>query len=60
MKKLTGKGNLIKRVEKLRKLGAKANKQIDQKLIARANSEDNEDEESETPTLNIEKEAGNL
>lgn len=33
MKKLTGKGNLIRRVEKLKKLGAKASKQIDQKLV---------------------------
>lgn len=57
MKKLTGKGNLIKRVEKLRKLGAKANKQIDQKLIARANSEENDDDEDEMPTLNIGREA---
>jgi DNA recombination protein RmuC len=34
MKKLTGKGNLIRRVEKLKKLGAKASKQIDQQLIS--------------------------
>ncbi|MBW2960599.1 DNA recombination protein RmuC [Mesonia aestuariivivens] len=33
MKKLTGKGNLVKRVEKLKELGAKASKQIDAKLI---------------------------
>ena len=33
MKKLTGKGNLVKRVEKLKQLGAKASKQIDPKLI---------------------------
>lgn len=44
MKKLTGKGNLIKRVERLKKLGAKASKQIDGKLLARAN-----DDEEETP-----------
>lgn len=36
MKKLTGKGNLIRRVEILKKLGAKASKQIDQKLVKRA------------------------
>jgi len=40
MKKLTGKGNLIRRVEKLKKLGAKANKQIDQKLITRTEEDD--------------------
>ena len=38
MKKLTGKGNLVTRVEKLRKLGAKASKQLDQKLLTRASS----------------------
>lgn len=42
MKKLTGKGNLIRRVEKLKKLGAKASKQLDQKLISKA--ETNEEE----------------
>lgn len=40
MKKLTGQGNLISRVEKLKKLGAKANKHIDQKLIKRAEDTD--------------------
>ena len=40
MKKLTGKGNLITRVEKLKKLGAKANKHIDEKLLKRAEEED--------------------
>lgn len=45
MKKLTGKGNLINKVEKLKKLGAKANKQLDSKLISRAESNyENEDE----------------
>ncbi|MGY5848420.1 DNA recombination protein RmuC [Salegentibacter sp. HM20] len=39
MKKLTGKGNLIGKVEKLKKLGAKASKQIDQKLLNNANGE---------------------
>lgn len=43
MKKLTGKGNLINRVERLKKLGAKASKQVDQKLILRAR--ENEEEE---------------
>lgn len=33
LKKLTGKGNLVDRVEKLRKLGAKANKKIPQNLM---------------------------
>ncbi|MCT8339907.1 DNA recombination protein RmuC [Flavobacteriaceae bacterium TK19130] len=36
MKKLTGRGNLIRRVEKLKKLGAKASKTIDNKLLKRA------------------------
>ena len=36
MKKLTGRGNLIKRVEMLKKLGAKASKAIDSKLLNRA------------------------
>ncbi|HLU51030.1 MAG TPA: DNA recombination protein RmuC [Flavobacteriaceae bacterium] len=36
MKKLTGKGNLITRVEKLKKLGVKANKQLNEKLLDRA------------------------
>lgn len=53
MKKLTGKGNLIRRVEKLKKLGAKASKQIDQKLLNRAEVEDEEEEESENETLNL-------
>jgi len=46
MKKLTGKGNLIKRVERLKKLGAKASKQMDSKLLARANEDDDEMAES--------------
>ncbi|PZD77885.1 DNA recombination protein RmuC [Mesonia sp. K7] len=40
MKKLTGKGNLIRRVEKLKKLGAKASKQINTNLLARAQDEE--------------------
>ena len=51
MKKLTGKGNLIRRVEKLRKLGAKASKQIDLKLVNRATEE--EDEQTEETGLNL-------
>lgn len=56
MKKLTGKGNLIRRVEKLKKLGAKASKQMDQKLLNRADIDDDDDENetSDTPTLNLE------
>ena len=38
MKKLTGQGNLINRVEHLKKLGAKANKHIDQNLLKRADN----------------------
>ena len=41
MKKLQGKGNLITRVEKLKKLGAKASKQLDQKLLSATDSNDN-------------------
>lgn len=37
MAKLTGRGNLITRVEKLRSLGAKATKQLDSNLVKRAN-----------------------
>lgn len=39
MKKLTGKGNLLRRVEKLKKLGAKASKQLDQKLLSKSDTE---------------------
>lgn len=42
MKKLTGRGNLVKRVENLRKLGVKANKELNQQLLNRA-EEDEED-----------------
>lgn len=44
MKKLTGQGNLINRVENLKKLGAKSNKNIDDKLLKRALNNDGEDE----------------
>lgn len=40
MKKLTGKGNLLRRVEKLKKLGAKASKQLDQKLLSTAETDE--------------------
>jgi DNA recombination protein RmuC len=40
MKKLTGRGNLIGKVEKLKKLGIKQSKNIDQKLIERAQEEE--------------------
>lgn len=46
MKKLTGKGNLINRVEKLKILGAKASKQLDQKMISRAEIETGEENRS--------------
>ena len=40
MKKLSeGKGNLVKRVENIKKLGAKADKQLDQRLLDRSISE---------------------
>lgn len=47
MKKLTGKGNLITRVERLKKLGAKASKQINQKLVLRAQGGDEEESEND-------------
>lgn len=40
MTKLTGKGNLLTKVEKLKKLGAKASKQIEDKWIQQVDSED--------------------
>ena len=46
MKKLTGKGNLLRRVEKLKKLGAKASKQIDPKMLS--SIEEEEIEENKT------------
>ena len=36
MKKLTGKGNLIRKVERIKELGAKANKNINKNLLDRA------------------------
>lgn len=44
MKKLTGRGNLITRVERLKKLGAKASKSIDEKLIKRSQEKENSQE----------------
>ncbi len=38
--KLEGKGNLVRRVEKLRKLGAITSKSIDQKLLKKVDNED--------------------
>ena len=49
MKKLTGKGNLLRRVEKLKKLGAKASKQIDPKMLS---AMDEEEEVEENKSLN--------
>lgn len=46
MKKLTGKGNLINRVEKLKILGAKASKQLDPKMVSRAELEPREEKKS--------------
>src|SRR5690606_5994394 len=40
MTKLTGRGNLITRVEKLKILGAKASKQQNEKLLNRANNDE--------------------
>ncbi|WP_053971801.1 DNA recombination protein RmuC [Mangrovimonas sp. ST2L15] len=40
MKKLTGRGNLIRRVEKLKKLGAKASKNLNENLLKRAEEDD--------------------
>jgi DNA recombination protein RmuC len=40
MVKLTGKGNLITRVEKLKKLGSKASKQLNEKLLLKAKEDD--------------------
>jgi DNA recombination protein RmuC len=49
MKKLTGKRNLLRRVEKLKKLGAKASKQIDPKMLSAI---DEEEEIEENKSLN--------
>ena len=51
MKKLTGKGNLIRRVENLRKMGATATKQLDPKLLSRAHTGENTEESNEAEEL---------
>ncbi len=45
--KLEGKGNLVRRVEKLRKLGAIASKKIDTNLLKKSENSENENSESE-------------
>jgi DNA recombination protein RmuC len=40
MKKLTGKGNLVKKVESLKKLGIKQKKHLNEKLVQRADDDD--------------------
>ncbi|MGB5941479.1 MAG: DNA recombination protein RmuC [Leeuwenhoekiella sp.] len=40
LKKLTGRGNLINRVDKLKKLGAKTNKQIDPKMLNQSDEDE--------------------
>ncbi len=52
MKKLTGKGNLLRKVERLKVLGAKASKQLDSKLIAKSNEDFEESLEVNNNTLN--------
>ncbi|MGY5849706.1 DNA recombination protein RmuC [Salegentibacter sp. F14] len=49
MKKLTGKGNLIKKVEYLRTLGAKTSKQLDSKFVEQ---EEKENDETQNHNLN--------
>ncbi|RKS53296.1 DNA recombination protein RmuC [Gillisia mitskevichiae] len=52
MKKLTGKGNLIRKVERLKKLGAKASKQLDTKLLSQSQEDLDENMETKDSTLN--------
>ena len=40
MKKLTGRGNLVKRVERIKELGAKTTKKMNQNLLSRAQEND--------------------
>jgi len=40
MKKLTGRGNLVKRVERIKELGAKTTKKMNQNLLSRAEETD--------------------
>ena len=42
MKKLTGQGNLIKKVESIKKLGIKQRKHINEKLLQKAAQEEEE------------------
>ncbi len=51
MKKLTGKGNLIRKVERLKKLGAKASKQLDTKLLSQSQEDSDEIIETNNNTL---------
>ncbi|WP_315897852.1 DNA recombination protein RmuC [Gillisia sp. Hel_I_86] len=51
MKKLTGKGNLVRKVERLKKLGAKASKQLDTKLLAQSQEELDENMETKSNSL---------
>lgn len=44
MRKLTGRSNLITKVEKLKKMGASASKQIDQRLVSKAELGNEENE----------------
>ena len=41
MKKLTGKGNLLTKVENIKKLGVKANKHLNENLLKKADEEEN-------------------
>ena len=43
MKKLTGKGNLITKVENIKKLGIKQKKHLNEKLINRAEENEQRD-----------------
>ncbi len=54
MIKLQGKGNLINRVENLKKLGAKASKEINPHLKKRAEIEENSDYENENSKNKLE------
>ena len=40
MKKLTGKGNLLTKVENIKKLGVKANKHLNENLLKKADEEE--------------------
>ena len=49
MKKLSeGKGNLVNRAENLKKLGAKSTKNLDSRMISRAN-----DDNTDLPSTNL-------